>query len=196
MTDELNKAAATVRTAEAVEAEAEAVSTDGPTEIELTEDELQALCRDRICPQCPVGAEAADIRLRALADLDNTRKRMEKEKIEFRKFAAEKILADLLPVVDNLDLALRYVPEGEVCKNFVMGVEMTHKAFLEVLANNGLVPVGERGEAFSPECHEAVGQDECHDMDEGLVTQVVQRGYMLNGRLLRPAKTMVSKKPE
>ncbi|BBD07163.1 nucleotide exchange factor GrpE [Desulfovibrio ferrophilus] len=194
MTDEKNKAAA--KAAEAVEAEAETVSADAPTEIELTEDELQALCRDRICPQCPVGAEAEDVRLRSLAELDNARKRMEKEKNDFRKYATEKVLADLLPVVDNLDLALMHTPEAEACKNFVMGVDMTRKAFLDMLANNGLVPVGEVGEEFTPERHEAMGQDERDDIDEGLVTQVVQRGYLLNGRLLRPAKTMVSKKPE
>lgn len=191
MTDEKKTAA------EAVEAEAENVQAGNEApEIELTEDELQALCRDRICPECPVGVEAEDIRLRSLADLDNARKRLEKEKTDFRKYAAEKVLADLLPVVDNLDLALMHTPQDDASKNFVMGVEMTRKAFLDVLASNGLVPVGEKGEEFTPERHEAMGQEPRDDMDEGLVTQVLQRGYLLNGRLLRPAKTMVSKKPE
>jgi len=189
MTDDKNKAA------EAVQAEAEAMQNDAP-EIELTEDELQALCRDRICPQCPVGAEANDVRLRALADLDNARKRMERERDDFRKYAAEKVLAELLPVVDNLDLALKHTPDDPSCKNFILGVSMTHKIFLDVLSANGLTPVGEAGEAFTPERYEALGQDERDDMDEGIVTQVVQRGYLLNGRLLRPAKAMVSKKPE
>lgn len=162
---------------------------------ELGMDELKALCRERLCPGCDIGAEAEDIRLRALAEMDNTRKRLEKEKAEFRKYATERVLGELLPVLDNLDLALRHSPAEEACKNFVLGVDMTRKAFLDVLAANGMAPVGQEGEEFTPERHEAVGQDEREDMDEGLVTQVMQRGYLLNGRLLRPAKVMVSKKP-
>ncbi len=165
-------------------------------EIELTDDELQALCRERLCPACPVGAEAEDVRLRSLADLDNARKRLEREREDFRKFAAEKVLGSLLPALDNLDLALAHSPEGEACKNFVLGVDMTRKALVDALSQHGLVPVGEAGEEFTPERHEALGQEERADLDPGTVTQVMQRGYLLSGRLLRPAKVMVSKRPE
>lgn len=181
---------------EAVETEASAETAAEAQPRELTDDELKALCRERICPGCDIGAEAEDIRLRALAELENTRRRLEKDKEDFRKYATEKVLGDLLPVLDNLDLALMHTPESDACKNFVMGVEMTRKAFLDVLSSNGLIPVGEANEEFTPERHEAVGQDPRDDMDEGIVTQVMQRGYLLNGRLLRPAKVMVSTKPQ
>ncbi|WP_461210898.1 nucleotide exchange factor GrpE [Desulfocurvus sp. DL9XJH121] len=178
----------------------EAQETAAPAKVEApyepSDGELKTLCRQRICPGCDIGAEAEDVRLRALAELDNTRKRLEKEKQEFRKFACENVLGQLLPVLDNLDLALKHSPQEDGCKNFVLGVDMTRKAFLDVLSANGMVPVGEANEAFTPERHEAVGQDEREDLDEGTVTQVMQRGYLLNGRLLRPAKVMVSKKPE
>ena len=166
--------------------------TPAAVEIELTADELQALCRDRICPACPVAAQAEDDRLRALAELDNTRKRLEREKEEHRKYASEKVLADLLPALDNLDLALEHAPRDEAAKNFVLGVDMTRKALLDALAANGLVPVGEAGAEFTPELHEAVGQDQRDDLAPNAVTRVLQRGYKLNGRLLRPAKVRVN----
>jgi len=175
---------------------APAAAEPAAVEIELTDDELQALCRDRMCPACPVGAEAEDVRLRALAELDNSRKRLEREREDFRKFASEKVLGALLPVLDNLDLALNHAPEDEACKNFVLGVDMTRKVFLDVLSASGLTPVGEAGEEFTPERHEALGQLDRDDLEPGTVAQVMQRGYLLNGRLLRPAKVMVSKKPE
>jgi len=166
--------------------------TTTPVELELTDDELQALCRERLCPACPVGAQAEDDRLRALAELDNTRKRLEREKEEYRKYASEKVLADLLPALDNLDLALEHAPRDAAAKGFVQGVDMTRKALLDALAGNGLAPVGEAGAEFTPELHEAVGQDQRDDLPPGAVTRVLQRGYLLNGRLLRPAKVMVN----
>lgn len=175
---------------------AEETPEETAVEIELTDDELRALCKERVCPDCQVFQEAEDERLRSLAELDNTRKRLERDKEDFRKFAAEKVLGDLLPALDNLDLALGYSPEDAACKNFVMGVEMTRKALLDALEGNGLIPVGETGEAFTPSLHEAMGHDQRDDLEPGTVTQVMQRGYKLNGRLLRPAKVMVSKKPE
>jgi molecular chaperone GrpE len=176
----------------AMDETSEAANAAAPMELELTDDELQALCRDRLCPACPVGAQAEDDRLRALAELDNTRKRLEREKEEYRKYASEKVLADLLPALDNLDLALNHAPQDAASKNFVLGVDMTRKALLDALAGNGLVPVGEAGVEFTPELHEAVGQDQRDDLPPGVVTRVLQRGYKLNGRLLRPAKVMVS----
>ncbi|WP_425338097.1 nucleotide exchange factor GrpE [Desulfobaculum xiamenense] len=174
----------------------EAANTDAATELTLTDEELRTLCAERVCPQCPEKAEMEDQRLRLLADMDNTRKRLERDKDEFRKFATEKVLADLLPVLDNLDLALKHAPTSAECKNFVLGVDMTRKAFLDALSKHALEPVGELGEEFSPEIHEAVGQEERTDMEPGRVANLLNRGYRLNGRLLRPAMVMVSKAPE
>ncbi len=159
----------------------------------LSPEELYTLCREQICPQCDVGQKAEDVRLRSLAESDNTRKRLEKEKEDFRRFAAEKVLAELLPALDNLDLALQYSPQEDGCKNFVVGVQMTHKAFMETLENNGLLPVGREGEVFDPQLHEAVEQKEAAHVPAGQIVQVTRQGYILNGRLLRPAKVVVSK---
>lgn len=162
-------------------------------ELSLTDEELQTLCAERICPGCPEKAALEDDRLRLLADADNTRKRLERDKGEFQKFAAEKILSELLPVLDNLDLALQHAPKDDACKNFVIGVQMTHKMFLDTLAGQSLEPVGEVGETFSPEIHEAVGEEERTDMEPGCVASLMKKGYRLNGRLLRAAMVTVSK---
>jgi len=139
-------------------------------------------------------AAEADKRLRALAEADNLKKRLIKEKEEFVKFAAEGVLADLLPVLDNLDLALAHGRSVAACKDVVQGVDMTRKAFLDILARHGLEPCCRVGEEFNPEMHEAVGMQPgspgC-EIPSNHVLQVLQSGYRLRGRLLRPAKVLV-----
>jgi molecular chaperone GrpE len=140
-------------------------------------------------------AAEADRRLRALAEADNLKKRLIKEKEEFVKFATESVLADLLPVLDNLDLALAHGRSVPACKDVVLGVDMTRKVFLEILARHGLESCGQVGEEFNPEVHEAVGVQPCAPGSAPLancVAQVMQSGYRLRGRLLRPAKVLVS----
>lgn len=159
------------------------------------QDSLAERCKAEICPTCPVKTEADDTRLRALAEMDNFKKRMQREKDEALKYAAEPVLADLLPALDNLELAIRYAGKDEASKDLLMGVTMTHKLLLDVVKQHGLVPVGEEGEPFSPDIHEAVAQEERPDMPAGHVTALHQRGYMLKERLLRPAKVSVSRAP-
>ncbi len=163
-------------------------------ELQLTDEELVDLCRSRVCPECPEKAQASDERLRMLAEMDNFRKRMAREQEETRKFAAESVLADLLPVLDNLDLALQHGQNIEACKNLLMGVEMTRKALLDTVKQHGLMVIGEKGEVFDPEWHEAMGHELCPDMDPGCIASVYQKGYKLRERLLRPARVIVSKK--
>ena len=176
-----------------VEAPEEAVEASAETpELTLTEDELRVLCKERVCEQCPEKAGADDDRLRTLAEMENMRKRLAREKEEHTKYATESVLADLLPVLDNLDLALDHAPSDECCRGFVTGVDMTRKVFTDILARHGMEPVGEVGQEFSPEMHEAVGQEPRADMAPGLVCQLMQRGWKLRGRTLRPARVMVS----
>jgi molecular chaperone GrpE len=165
-----------------------------PGDISLTREELAALCRETVCPECPEKADFDDQRLRLLADMDNLRKRLEREKEAFCRYAGEGVLADLLPVLDNLDLALAHAPDG-ACKDFVIGVDMTRKVFLDVLSRHGLRAVGAEGEPFSPEVHEAVGREERADMDKDRVCKLLKKGYILKDRLLRPAAVMVSCPP-
>ena len=180
---------------QAAEPSGDGQTTAEATEVSLSQDELYALCRESVCPGCDVHKEAEEIRLRALADSENVRKRLLRETEEMKKYAGESILADLLPVLDNLDLALAYTnglsPE---CQNFVIGVDMTRKLFLGAVKSHGLEQVlAEIGADFDPEIHEAVGTVEENTLGDNQVAQVVQGGYRLKGRLIRPAKVMVNK---
>ncbi len=143
------------------------------------------------CPRC---AEAENARLRALAELDNARKRLAREKEEFVRYAAENVLSDILPALDNLDLALAYAPQDPASKNFVLGVDMTRKLMLEALARHGLEQVGALGEAFDPAMHEAVGTEANPVYPSGQVCGLMNKGYRLKDRLLRPARVTVCKK--
>lgn len=163
---------------------------------ELTDEELYALCQDRICPDCPQMHEAKNEKLRALADAENYKRRMTKEKDDHVKFASEKVLEDIVPIIDTLELALQHGKNVEGCQDVVQGVEMTHKLFLDTLQKHGLEQLGSTGEEFDPAIHEALAEEERADMDKGMVCQIMQRGYRLKGRLLRPAKVMVSKNCE
>jgi molecular chaperone GrpE len=130
--------------------------------------------------------------LRILAESENFKRRLTREKEEHCKFAAAGVLEDIVPVIDNLELALSHGRNNDACKDLVTGVEMTLKIFESTLEKHGLKSVGEVGERFDPAFHEAMGQEKRDDMGEGRVAQLLQRGYLLKDRLLRPAKVMVS----
>ncbi len=138
-------------------------------------------------------AAESDRRLRGLAEVENLKKRLIREKEEFQKYATESLVSELLPVLDHLDLALAHGRGSEACKDFVIGVDMTRKAFVDILSRHGVAEFGQIGEPFSPETHEALGMVSEPGLDDNVVAQVVQRGYTLRGRLLRPAKVMVNK---
>ncbi|HBR06210.1 MAG TPA: nucleotide exchange factor GrpE [Desulfovibrio sp.] len=137
-------------------------------------------------------AQAEDLRLRSLAEAENTRKRLMRETEELRRYAGQSVLADLLPVLDNLDLALAHAP-ADGCKDFIVGVEMTRKVFLDILKGHGLTAVDETGVLFDPNRHEALGAVQDKNLPDGFVTEVAMKGYMLKDRLLRPAKVLVNK---
>lgn len=142
------------------------------------------------CPHC---AESDKARLLALAELENARKRMAREKEGFIKYAGEAVIADILPALDNLDLALAYAPEGKECRNFVIGVDMTRKLLLDALARHGLEQVGQLGEPFDPALHEAMSMEPHAGYADGQVCGLLGKGYKLKDRLLRPAKVTVCK---
>ncbi len=132
--------------------------------------------------------------LRVLADSENFKKRLLREKEEYFKFATAAILEEIIPVMDNLDLALAHGRQAEACKDLVMGVEMTMNIFLDTMKKHGLEQIGAVDVPFDPARHEALGQVERDDVDENTVCQMLQKGYLLKDRLLRPAKVMVSRK--
>lgn len=167
----------------------------------MAEKEAQAQAKTQPEPEapaaapenCPNCAEADKARLLALAELENARKRLAREKEEFAKFAGESVIADILPAIDNLDLALAYAPESKESQNFVVGVDMTRKLLLDALSRHGLEQVGCIGEEFDPAKHEAMGMEPHADFTDGQVCGLMNKGYKLKDRLIRPAKVMVCK---
>jgi molecular chaperone GrpE len=163
------------------------------SEQELEEQFMQR-CRERICPQCLELAGEREEKLRILADTENLKKRLYREKEDFCKFATQSVLECLLPVLDNLDLALEHGRKLEGCAELIKGVEMTRKVFLDILRGHELEPLeGSPGDEFDPAWHEALGQQPHPDIEPGRICQLVQKGYKLKGRLLRPAKVLVSR---
>ncbi len=145
-----------------------------------------------LCAQCLViKAEVEDAKLRNLAEMDNFKKRIQREKEEHIQYAAENVLQDIIPAIDNLDLALQYA-NNDACKDIIIGIQMTRKLMLDSLKNHGLVQISEVNVPFNPEMHEAIGQEASEEVEKGNVLKVMQNGYMLKSRLLRSAKVIVS----
>ncbi len=135
--------------------------------------------------------------LRARADMENARRRAETEVEKARKFALERFAGELLPVVDNLERAIDVADsDNDVVKPLLEGVEMTLKSFVGTLEKFELKQVNPQGETFDPELHQAMSMQESAEFAPNTVMAVMQKGYVLNGRLLRPAMVMVSRAPE
>ncbi|WP_105103364.1 nucleotide exchange factor GrpE [Microbulbifer pacificus] len=141
-------------------------------------------------------AEHKDMVLRAQAEVQNARRRAEQDVEKAHKFGAEKLLKELLPVVDNLDRALSTIDsEQEANKAVIEGIELTRKSFLDTLNKHGVEVVDPAGEPFDPELHQAMTQVPNGNVEPNTVLDVFQKGYRLHGRLLRPAMVVVSKAP-
>ncbi|UQZ90485.1 nucleotide exchange factor GrpE [Deltaproteobacteria bacterium Smac51] len=140
-----------------------------------------------------------DLYLRCAAETENMRRRFQKEKEEQARYAGEKIVKGMIPVLDNLILALSYVKADSPAEaqSLAEGVRMTVKGFQDVLSDNGLKSVpSKRGQVFDPNLHEALGQIPETEIPPGTISQLIQRGYTLSDRLIRPAKVMVAKAPD
>lgn len=167
----------------------EAPEPDGEEAIEATlEEQLQA-----------AQAEAAsnkDLYLRALADLENYRKRSQREKEDAIRFANDNLLRNTIPVLDNLERAIEHARlSNEEQAGLLEGVEMTLEQFRKLLEASGVTPVEAIGQPFDPNFHQAMGQVPTADHSPNTVVQELQKGYLLNERLLRPSLVMVSSPP-
>ena len=141
--------------------------------------------------------EQQDSVLRARADMENARRRAEAEVEKARKFALERFAGELLPVIDNLERAIQAGDgENDAVKPLLEGVDMTLKSFVSTIEKFGLTPIDPQGEGFNPELHQAMSMQESADHAPNTVMAVMQKGYQINGRLLRPAMVMVSRAPE
>jgi len=134
--------------------------------------------------------ELHDKYLRTLAETDNFRKRVAKEKDEYRKYIITDFLLEILPVFDNLERALKVRGSGNE-QTVISGVEITVKQFQEVLKNFQVQEIDALNKPFNPELHEALAKEESPDVTDPTVVEVYQKGFLLNQRLLRPALTKV-----
>jgi len=138
-----------------------------------------------------------DQMLRVAADAENAKRRAEREANDARAYAIQKFARDLLGVADNLSRALQHTPGGEdqAVKNFVLGIEMTEKELLGAFERNGLKKVDPaKGAKFDPNLHQAMMEQPAADVEPGAVIQVMQAGYELMGRIVRPALVVVAAK--
>jgi len=139
--------------------------------------------------------EYFDRLLRLQADFDNYKKRLERERVEFIRFANEEIIAEILQILDDFE---RAVEAGKVKHDFDVlykGIEMIHNDFKEFLKQKGLKEIEAKGKPFNPNEHEAMMQEETDKHPEDSIVEEFQKGYTLNGRVIRPSKVKVAKKP-
>ncbi|MBN2112371.1 nucleotide exchange factor GrpE [Candidatus Woesearchaeota archaeon] len=129
---------------------------------------------------------------RVQADFENYKKRVEKEKKEFTKIACSGIISEILPILDTFELALKNTDDKE---EFTKGVEMIYSQLFSTLEKIGLKPIESEGKKFDPYLHEALMQEES-DKEEGTVIEEFQKGYLLNGKVIRHSKVKISKKKE
>lgn len=150
----------------------------------VTADDLQRLSEEL--------KQANDRTLRAQAELENFRRRMRREMDEERRYASLPLITDLLGVVDNLDRALAATENNEAATGLLAGVRMVQSQFLSVLDRHHCRRIGEVGEAFDPNLHQAIAQEPSDQIPVGHVTRVAQSGYRLHDRVVRPAQVLVS----
>ena len=135
-----------------------------------------------------------DLLLRTRAEIDNIRRRTEQDVEKAHKFALEKFAKDILNTIDNLERALATPAntEDESIKALFNGVELTLKELLATVARFGVEPVGVVGEVFNPDLHQAISMQPMEGFETNQITTVLQKGYLLNGRVIRPAMVMVA----
>ena len=134
-----------------------------------------------------------DIALRSVADLDNYRKRMAREKDDAIRYANASFLERLIPILDNFELGLQAAKAGGSQSAVLDGMMMVFKQLQEFLASCGVETIDATGEHFDPNLHEAIAQEQSAEIEEGFVIRQLRKGYKLKDRLIRPANVVVSK---
>ena len=130
------------------------------------------------------------------ADFENFKKLKTKEKLETLKYGNEALIKEFIPVVDNLEMALNHATNTDDYKSILEGVKLTLNEFLKVLEKAGVTRIDAVGKKFDPNLHEAFYQEERDDIEPDTVISEFQKGYLLNERLIRPSRVVLSKKPE
>jgi len=142
-------------------------------------------------------AAAREAQLRAIADLENTRRRLERDAANNLKYAAEKLLSELLAVADSLELGLKAAEGADgAIKAMADGMQLTYRQLMSVLEKNGVRQIDPAGQPFNPDFHQAMTMVPSADVPANHVLDVMQKGYSLHERLLRPAMVVVARAPE
>ncbi len=164
------------------------------TDATHAEDTLDTL-REALSLRDAELAEAKDQALRARAEAENTRRRASRETENARRYALERFISDLLPAIDSFERGVEAASAAEVEESVVQGIELSLKLLLGALENAGVRVVDPVGEPFDPEFHEAMTVVAEPDLEPGSVARVIQKGYVLNDRLVRAAMVMVAQAP-
>jgi molecular chaperone GrpE len=159
------------------------------------EEEIQRL-REALEAKTREAEEHRERYLRAAAEFDNARKRTAREREEYTRYANESLLRELLPVLDNFDRALQAARGEAGAAAVTAGVELIQRELLRVLEKFGVTPFVSVGQPFDPERHEAIARVPAEGQPEGTVVNETARGYLLNGRVLRPAMVTVATPPD
>ena len=179
-------------------AESNSTKNDEPqVEADSTEEENEESEEERLQEEVRTLKED---KIRVLAEMENLRKRFDREKIDSIKYGSVNFARDILSPGDNLERALSAINQEEdhpqSIKNLIEGLKMVQKEFSSALEKNGISKINSMNEKFDPNLHQAMMEVERDDLDEGIVVQEIQTGYMMHDRLLRPAMVGVSKKPK
>lgn len=134
--------------------------------------------------------------LRIQADMENTKKRLEKEKSDFLKYANEGMILEFLPIIDNLEIAEKHIAEAKDFKAVREGVGMIQSQIQKFLKDIGVEKIKTVGEKFDPHLHDVIEMEDVKDREDGLIIEELKPGYKLNGKLLRPASVKIVKHKE
>ena len=159
-----------------------------PTMVTIAKEELEQLKKEV--------AEYKDKSLRLLAEMDNTRKRMQKEKHDLTQYAVQNVIIDFLNPIDHMENALQFTQQmSDEVKNWAFGFQMILNQFKDALASNGVVPFKSEGTPFDPHFHEAIEMISTDKCAPGIVMEESIRGYKMGDRIIRPARVKVAKAP-
>lgn len=188
MSESQEKATSTEQT---VDAQVTTEATEQSENVEAAED-IESL-KQKLAEAEKKAQENYELALRIKAEAENQRKRIEREAENTRRFALERFVTDLVPVLDSMEQGLAIEVKDETAKAMREGLELTMKLLLDVMQKHGVERVDPKGQPFNPEHHEAMSMVESADVDPHHVLEVFQKGYLLNGRVVRPARVVVSK---
>jgi molecular chaperone GrpE len=160
---------------------------------EIIPEEMQQNAESSLLESLRKQAEESQERfLRTQADYENFRRRSRQEKEEFAKYASQKLIEQLLPIVDNFERALTSSKETKDMDSLTKGLDMVSRQIDQLLVQEGLQAIETVGQAFNPDFHQAIMQVESAEHEEGIVVEEVQKGYMLKDKVIRPAMVKVS----